>query len=151
MLTSLNEHERQLAHHGLHLDRVIDERKIDFERGDFLIRAVIGVDPEDGALTVGEVVPVGATIQFQIRDAASADQDLGDLVIGQAAHGALLFTCNGRGSHLFGEPDHDARLISESLHRIPLSGMFCAGEFGPVGDRSFVHGFTASLALFHDR
>ena len=150
VLGALSVHERRLAGHGLHLGRVIDEHKIDFERGDFLIRGVMGADTEDGALTVGDVVPVGATIQFQVRDAASADEDLRQLMTGQTADGALLFTCNGRGSHLFGEPDHDARLVSESLNRIPLSGMFCAGEVGPVGDRSFVHGFTASVALFHD-
>ena len=148
---ALGERERQLASQGLHIGRVIDEHKIDFERGDFLIRGVMGADPDNGAVIVGDVVPVGATIQFQVRDAESADEDLKELIAGKAADGALLFTCNGRGSHLFGEPDHDARLVSETLNRIPLSGMFCAGEVGPVGDRSFVHGFTASLALFHDR
>lgn len=150
MIGSLSNEERQLAAQGLHIGRVIDEHKLEFSRGDFLIRGVLAAEPETGSVTVGDVVPVGAAVQFQVRDAASADQDLQALMAGQVADGALLFTCNGRGSHLFGIPDHDAALISTALDGVPLGGMFCAGEVGPVGDRNFLHGFTASLALFHD-
>lgn len=150
MIGSLSDEERQLAAQGLHIGRVIDEHKLEFSRGDFLIRGVLAAEPETGSVTVGDVVPVGAAVQFQVRDAASADEDLKELMAGRAADGALLFTCNGRGSHLFGTPDHDAALISAALDGVPLGGMFCAGEVGPVGDRNFVHGFTASLALFHD-
>ena len=99
---------------------------------------------------VGDRVPVGATIQFQVRDAASAHDDLTQLLTGSSADAALLFTCNGRGTHLFGEPNHDADTASELLGDLPLAGMFCAGEIGPVGERPFLHGYTASLALFRD-
>jgi len=97
---------------------------------------------------VGDTVPVGRTVQFQVRDADSADEDLRDLLTSAEADAALLFTCNGRGQRLFGEPDHDAGVIDQLLGPLPLAGCFCAGELGPVGARNFLHGFTASLALF---
>ena len=148
LVGSLDDHERALAARGLHIGRVIDEHRMDFGRGDFLIRGVLGGDREAGAVAVGDEVEVGATVQFQVRDAASADEDLRELMAGRAAAGALVFTCNGRGSALFGVPDHDAEVVSESLALAPVAGMFCAGELGPVGGRNFVHGFTASIALF---
>jgi small ligand-binding sensory domain FIST len=112
---------------------------------------VPGADRERGALAIGERVDIGQTLQFHVRDAASADDDLRALLAGEHADGALLFTCNGRGTHLFGVADHDTGVVDELLGPVPLAGMFCAGEIGPVGPRSFVHGFTASLALFGDR
>jgi len=147
----LSESDRALLSRHVHMGRVIDERKLDFERGDFLIRNVLGADPEVGAIAVGELVEVGSTAQFQVRDAASADEDLRELMAGRQADAALLFTCNGRGTHLFSGPDHDARIVSESLGRAPVSGMFCAGELGPVGGRNFLHGFTASVVLLSTR
>ena len=106
---------------------------------------MLGVDREQGAIAIGDVAEVGTTVQFQVRDADSADEDLRHLLAGQRAEAALVFTCNGRGSHLFGEPDHDARLVYEQVARGAVAGMFCAGELGPVGGRNFVHGFTASV------
>lgn len=150
VIGGLGNEERGLAAAGLQLGRVIDEHQIHFERGDFLIRAVLGVEQQSGAVAVGDTVAVGSTVQFQVRDAESAHEDLLELMTGQAAHGALLFTCSGRGSHLFSEPSHDATVISELLGSVPISGMFCAGEIGPIGNRSFVHGYTASVALFYD-
>ena len=145
---TLSDDDRRLMSELVQLGRVIDEAKMDFGRGDFLVRTVVGADPEVGALAVGDVVEVGSTTQFQVRDAASADDDLRQLVAGQSADAALLFTCNGRGSHLFGTPDHDAGVVSDSLDGIPMAGMFCAGEIGPIGGRNFVHGFTAAVVLF---
>ncbi|HMC52931.1 MAG TPA: FIST N-terminal domain-containing protein [Acidimicrobiales bacterium] len=133
---------------GLHLGQVIDEHKPEFRRGDFLIRNVLGGDQESGAIKVGDVIEVGTTVQFHLRDAEAADEDLRSLLSGQEAEGALLFTCNGRGSRLFGVAHHDAGLAADLLGGPPLAGFFCQGEFGPVGGRNFLHGFTASLALF---
>jgi small ligand-binding sensory domain FIST len=99
---------------------------------------------------VGDEVSIGDTVQFQVRDAASADEDLKALLAGREADGALVFTCNGRGSHLFDMPDHDASVVVSELGTAAVGGMFCAGELGPVGRRSFLHGFTASVALFRD-
>jgi small ligand-binding sensory domain FIST len=139
-----------LASNGLHLGRAVDESKADFSRGDFVIRNVIGVDKEVGAVAVGDLIDIGTTVQFHIRDAASADEDLRELVSGVPADGALMFTCNGRGARFFGEPDHDAAIVSEALGTRALAGMFCAGELGPVGGHNFLHGYTASLALFSE-
>lgn len=144
----LGPEDRMLASRGLHCGMVIDERKDRFQRGDFLIRGVLGADRGTGAVAVGDEVSVGATVQFQVRDAASADEDLHELLAGRRAAGTLLFTCNGRGQHLFGVPDHDATVVSDLLDAPALAGMFCAGEIGPVAGRNAVHGFTASLALF---
>jgi small ligand-binding sensory domain FIST len=145
----MTEEEIDLIDRGLHLGQVIDERKLDFERGDFLVRNVLGADQANGAIAVDDVVPVGATVQFHVRDAATADEDLRQLLAGREADAALMFTCNGRGMHLFGTPDHDAKVLDERVG-VPAAGFFAAGEFGPVGGRNFVHGFTASIALFRE-
>ena len=150
-LASLSKPDRELAADGLHVGRVIDEYKADHGQGDFLVRGVLGVDPESGALAVGDRVEVGESVRFHVRDAATADDELRSLLQERVADlpgrpaGALLFTCNGRGTRLFPGPDHDARIVSEALNGTALAGFFCAGEFGPVGGRNFLHGFTASL------
>ena len=144
--------ERELAVRGLLLGLVVDPNKPEYERGDFLVRGILAADPESGAITVGERIRVGQAVRLQVRDAASADEDLAAAVqrgvgeLGGPPAGALLFTCNGRGSHMFPAPDHDARLLHEATGA-PAAGFFCAGEIGPVGERNFVHGFTATLAL----
>ena len=150
----LEPHERALAGRGLLLGIVIDENQPDYERGDFLIRGLLGVDEEEGSVRVGERVRVGQTVRLQVRDGASADEDLREALALQAdalpgpPAGALLFSCNGRGSHMFGQPDHDALALEGAFDGAPTAGFFCAGEIGPVGPRSFVHGFTATLAVF---
>lgn len=151
MFNGLSESEQLLVNQGLHIGRVINEHQADFGTGDFLIRAIMGADQRTGSLAVGDSPPVGSTVQFQVRDAESADEDL-RLMVGpiSSADGALLFTCNGRGSHLFEHPDHDAAIVADLVRREAVAGMFCAGEIGPVGTRSFLHGFTASAALFRD-
>lgn len=143
------ESDIDLIDRGLHLGQVIDERKLDFERGDFFVHNVLGADQANGAIAVDDVVPVGATVQFHVRDAVTADEDLRQLLAGRRADGALLFTCTGRGVDLFGSPDHDARVLDERVGA-PVAGIFAAGEFGPVGGRNLTHGFTASVALFRD-
>lgn len=151
LVRELPPEEQQLATRGLHIGRVVDEYRAEFTRGDFLVRAVLGGDKEAGAVAVGDEIDVGATVQFHVRDAQSAHEDLEQLMAGQRADGALVFTCNGRGSRLFGVPDHDAEVVSEALGDVPLAGMFCAGELGPVGRSNFVHGFSASVALFGEQ
>ncbi|HEY4375633.1 MAG TPA: FIST C-terminal domain-containing protein, partial [Acidimicrobiales bacterium] len=144
----LSPEDRSLLAQGPHLGVAIDEHKIDFERGDFLVRNVMGADREARAIAVGDEVAVGTTVQFHVRDADSADEDLRATMAGTGGQAALVFTCNGRGMHLFGEPDHDASVINDHLDGGAVAGMFCAGEIGPVGGRPFLHGFTASVLLF---
>ncbi len=151
IIDHLSPDDRRLAAAGLHCGIVVDERKVDFERGDFLIRGVLGADKEAGAVAIGDEMPVGSTVQFQVRDAATAGEDLISMLTGRDADGALVFTCNGRGEFMFGTSSHDAEIVHEVLDAPAAAGMFCAGELGPVGDRNAVHGFTASIALFRDR
>lgn len=154
VIAALPEDERELAASGVLIGLVIDENRPEYDRGDFLVRPIIGADRESGAIAIGEQVRVGQTVRLQVRDAASADEDLRAALRAQAqalgsdgAAGALLFTCNGRGSHMFDVPDHDAAAIEDSL-AAPTAGFFCAGEIGPVGGRNFLHGFTATMAVF---
>lgn len=147
---ALTDDERELLARGLHVGLVVDEHQAEFGRGDFLVRNVVGANRENGSITVGTHVGVGRTLQFQVRDAIAADEDLRALLAGVDANAALLFTCTGRGIRLFGTPDHDAGLVEELLGPVPVAGAFCAGELGPVGGQNYVHGFTASLALFED-
>jgi small ligand-binding sensory domain FIST len=151
LLASLDPAELELAREGLHLGRVVDEHKDAFDRGDFLVGNVLGADREVGAIAVGDEIAIGDTVQFQVRDAASADEDLRAMLAGHAADAALVFTCNGRGIRLFGRPDHDAEIVARAVGKSSVAGMFCAGEVGPVGPRSFLHGFTASVVLFDDQ
>jgi small ligand-binding sensory domain FIST len=137
-----------LAEGSLQIGRVIDEHREQFTRGDFLIRNVLGTDRRTGAVAVGDVIPVGVTVQFHLRDASTADEDLSECLAGVRADAALLFTCTGRGTGMFGAPDHDAEAIVDHLGPIPTAGCFAAGEIGPVGGHNFLHGFTASIALF---
>jgi small ligand-binding sensory domain FIST len=154
VIASLPERERELASSGVLIGLVIDENRPEYERGDFLVRPIIGADRESGSIAIGERVRVGQTVRLQVRDAASADEDLRQALRAQAqalgsdgAAGALLFTCNGRGSHMFDLPDHDASALEDALGA-PTAGFFCAGEIGPVGGRNFLHGFTATMAVF---
>jgi small ligand-binding sensory domain FIST len=142
--------ERSLLASGLHFGIAIDEHRETFGRGDFLVRAVLGADRGRRALAVGQQVDVGTTVQFHVRDAAAADEDLRTMLAGRHGDGALVFTCNGRGQRLFGERHHDARMVHDLLDAPALAGMFCAGEIGPIGGRSFVHGFTASVLVLED-
>jgi small ligand-binding sensory domain FIST len=154
---SLSEEDRSRAHRALHLGIVIDEHRNRFERGDFLIRNLLGADRSTGAIAVGDVVQEGQTVQFHLRDAESASEDLHALLAAdRAGHrhpplGALMFSCCGRGRGLFGRPNHDATATAERLGSIPLAGFFAQGEIGPIGHRNFLHGYTASLALFAER
>jgi small ligand-binding sensory domain FIST len=153
----LSEAEKKLLSKGLLLGRVINEYKGHFGRGDFLVRNVMGLDQRVGGVVAGEMMRVGQTVQFHARDAATASEDLQLLLDAQVMNdkppvAAFLFSCNGRGERLFGEPNHDLNLIRDRLgENLPIAGFFCAGEFGPIGDRSFLHGHTASLAVLRAR
>jgi small ligand-binding sensory domain FIST len=152
----LSPQEQQLFQRGLHVGRVINEYQGEFQRGDFLVRNVMGLERDTGALAITERVRVGQTVQFHVRDAATADEDLHALLqLDVSAHekkpgGALLFTCNGRGTRLFAEPNHDARVIRDEVGAVPTAGFFAQGELGPVGGQNFIHGFTASVVLFEE-
>jgi small ligand-binding sensory domain FIST len=147
--------EQTRARGNLFIGLVVNEYLEDFHRGDFLIRNLLGADPRSGSIVVGATPRLGQTIQFQRRSAAAATEDMNELLAqtrtrlkSTPVYGGCLCSCNGRGQGMFGRPNHDAQLVQERLGPVGLTGFFCNGEIGPVGERSFLHGFTASLALF---
>lgn len=148
----VNPRDKHLMQTALHVGRVVDERKSTFGRGDLIVRNVLGFDMENKALAINDMMRAGQTIQFMVRDKDAATEDLNALLADEAkrgpAVGALLFSCNGRGTNLFGEPHHDIRSVHKGLGNLATAGFFCNGEIGPVGGQPFLHGFTASVAVF---
>ncbi|MGA9859374.1 MAG: FIST N-terminal domain-containing protein [Solirubrobacteraceae bacterium] len=147
--------DRALVAAGLLIGIVIDGGKPDYLQGDFLVRGVLGADPDTGSVSVGTLVAPGQVVRLHARNARSADDDLRrelrlrtTAIGGERPAGALVFSCNGRGQSMFGATHHDASLIDRELGGTPAAGFFAAGEIGPVGGRSFLHGFTATVAVF---
>ena len=149
VLNGLDADERIRFGSGPQIGVAMNEYADVLEVGDFLIRAVIGIDEPKGGVAVGDVVEVGRTVRFQIRDAEAARYDLRQHVldVGPAA-GALLVSCNGRGPAMFGRADSDVQLTEQCLGGAAVAGLFAGGEIGPVGGRSWLHGFTASVLAF---
>ena len=154
----LSEPDRELARHSLFLGVVMDELNADPQLGDFLIRNIVGMDARTGVLAVGETLKEGQTVQFHLRDSTTSTQDL-DAMLTQYANthpiyedaGALLFQCLGRGSYLYGRPDHDTDMFREKVGNLPLTGFFCNGEIGAVGGSTFLHGYTSSFGIFRPK
>jgi len=155
VLRSIDERDRKLTQGGaIHVGRVVDERKSRFGPGDLLVRSITNIDTDSGTIALSEYVRPGQTIHFMVRDAEAASTELETLVGEEAergpASGALLFSCSGRGERFFGAPHHDLGRVRDGFGDIPVAGFFAAGEIGPVGGEPFLHGFTASLAVFRD-
>ncbi len=146
--------EQRLVQTALHVGRVVSEYRDHFEQGDFLVRNVVGIDANTGAIAIGDYLRPGQTVQFHVRDQEAADGELAQLLAAARDQcptppcGALLFTCNGRGTRMFDQPHHDAQAVAHAFGPIPLAGFFAQGELGPVGQNNFIHGFTASIGLF---
>lgn len=152
---TLSVEEQKKSRGNLFVGLVVNEYAEEFHRGDFLIRNLLGGDPKAGSISIGALPRTGQTLQFHRRDAAAASEDLSALlekehaaVAGRPVYGACLCCCNGRGKNLFGSPSHDAALVQQRFGPLGLAGFFCNGEIGPVGASNFLHGYTASLALF---
>jgi len=155
LFQKLPQRDQQLVDNGIHLGVVMNEYQESFHRGDFLIVKVHGADRNTGALATGGLMRVGQTVQFHIRDAETADEDLRQLLQRDAEQasrhrGALLFSCNGRGTRMFSVLNHDAAAIQQILGPLPLAGFFAQGELGPVGGKNYIHGFTASIVVFEE-
>jgi small ligand-binding sensory domain FIST len=151
----LTPEEQKSARGNLFIGLVVNEYLDEFHRGDFLIRNLLGADPNSGSIAVGALPRLGQTVQFQRRSAAAATEDMNELLgrtkskLGEATiYGGCLCSCNGRGQNMFGRPNHDAEMVQQRLGPFGLAGFFCNGEIGPIGERNFLHGYTASLALF---
>lgn len=150
--------DRMLAQEAILLGIAMDEYTYKFQRGDFLIRGVMGYDPNSKAGLISDFIEPGQTVQFHLRDATTAMEDLHEMLRRHVTEmkkrkpqGMLVFSCNGRGRSLFEEKDHDIQIIQSYLGGIPAAGFFSAGEIGPVGTRNFLHGFTSSIMLFYPK
>jgi small ligand-binding sensory domain FIST len=155
VIVALDEHERSMIGGGLLVGMAVDFDHPDHRQHEFLVRSLLGADPKAGTVALGARVRPGQVIRLHARDAASADTDLREALElrrealgGRPPAGALVFTCNGRGAQMFGEPDHDAAVLERELAGAPAAGFFAAGEIGPVGGENFLHGFTATMAIF---
>jgi small ligand-binding sensory domain FIST len=154
-IAELAEEERALAMSGLHVGVAMDEYVEEHAASDFLARGIVDADSDTGTITVGDLVPVGSTVQFLLRDSASASGELSD-VLTRARHelgtvplaGALLFTCSGRGRAMFPTPEHDIAAVRTALGLEHVGGFFAGGEIGPVETRNHLHTFTATLLAF---
>ncbi len=149
--------DKLLAQETIFVGIAMNEYQHQFKRGDFLIRGLVGLDRKTGAGAIADVIKTGQTVQFHVRDAQTATEDLSELLTALTAQnkekpkGALVFSCNGRGENLFRTRNHDIKLIQQHLGPIPAGGFFCAGEIGPVCQDNFLHGFTDSIALFYPK
>lgn len=151
----LAESDRELVQRALHIGVAATALGSPDAPRDWLVRNVVGADPERGAVAVGTLLRQGQTVRFHVRDAATAAEDVTGLLSAYAPAtppaGALLFSCTGRGRGLFGKPDHDAGAFKGRLGEVPLGGFFCAGEIGPIGGETHLHGYTSSFAIFRPR
>jgi small ligand-binding sensory domain FIST len=145
--------EQELIRDSLFIGSVMYDDRIEYHRGDFLVRNIVGFDPGSGALAVNTEISKGQVIQFHVRDAETSAEDLEELLAAHSSSsrpapaGALLFSCLGRGSDLYGHPNHDSNAFHRHLGPVPLTGFFCNGEIGPVGGHTFLHGYTSAFAL----
>ena len=158
-LESLPESQRHHATSRLVVGFAVDEYRDEFHRGDFVVRGVIGIDQKRGAIIVGGMPRIGQTIQFHLREACTADVDLHQTLADARAItsdrslvAGILCTCNGRGADLFNTPNHDAAAVQAAFGEdLPVAGLFCAGEIGPLAKRTVLHGFSSTLGLLvHD-
>jgi small ligand-binding sensory domain FIST len=153
----LTDTEREQARGHLFAGLAVSEYLDEYKRGDFLVRNIIGADPKSGAVAINALPRVGQTLQYQLRDSRMASEELRRLLREQAAilpeppFAALLCTCHGRGQGLFGRAHHDAGLLNDYFPSLPTVGVFSKCQIGPVGDRSFAHGYTAAIALLTPR
>lgn len=157
LISSLSEEDRTLAQHSLFVGLAMDEFRMNLHSGDFLIRNILGVDPKAGAIAISDRIRAGQRLQFHLREAEASSQDL-EILLQEYQNenentsqpspvGALMFTCLGRGTGLYGQPNFDSQLFSRYLHDIPMGGCFCGGEIGPVSGRTFLHGYTSVFAI----
>ena len=158
LVQDLSERDRKLAGHSLFLGVVMDSLNDSPQLGDFLIRNILGADQRSGALAIGETLQEGQTVQFHLRDAETSASDLDALLERYAIEhptyedtGAVLFSCLGRGEHLYGRPNHDTEMFGRKVSPMPLTGFFCNGEIGPVGESTYIHGYTSSFGVFRPK
>jgi small ligand-binding sensory domain FIST len=154
LFATLGEDDRSLARNSLFLGIVMVDQQEVYEHGDFLIRNIVGIDPEALAVAVSAELREGSIAQFHLRDAHTSTSDLQELLAkhqyGSPA-GALLFTCMGRGQDLYGSSNHDTDLFHNQMGQVPMGGFFSNGEIGPVLGQTFLHSYTSAFGLFRPK
>ena len=155
LIETLSDYDKTLMKSSLFLGMQMDPFASDPRRGDFMIRNLIGIDYQRGVLAVGALLQEGQRVQFHLRDKITSSQDLDSLLIRYASvdratpvAGALLFSCLGRGQYLYGRANHDSNAFLSKVRAVPIGGFFCNGEIGPVGNTTYVHGYTSSFGVF---
>lgn len=164
LIPTLSEEDQVLAQSSLFVGIASDEFKLTLQPGDFLIRNLLGVDPRQGAIAIGDQVRPGQRFQFHLRDAETSADDLRLLLQRYvspqqpggdfpepvtSAIGALIFSCLGRGENLYQVANFDSGLFRHFFPTVPLGGFFCNGEIGQVGKQTFLHGYTSVFAIIH--
>lgn len=163
LFEKLTQRDQELLQTSLFLGILMDPFKKAPKQGDFLVRNILGLDQSNGIMAIGAALRVGQTVQFHLRDADTSREDL-QLMLSRSdsakfnkpsgdpsEFGAMLFSCVGRGARLYGQPDHDSLLLKSVVGDIPVGGFFCNGEIGPVGGRTYLHGYTSSIGVFSPR
>ena len=157
-LDELGSDRGRQAAKALQIGIAFDEQRERLDQGDFLIRGIIGADQRSGGVAISDLVEEGQTVQFHLRDSKAASEELNLMLAkdqvefpNKTPKGALIFSCNGRGRRFFAEPHHDVRALQKRAEGMPIAGFFAAGEIGPVGGKNFIHGYTASVALFAEK
>lgn len=149
--------EREIFGQSLFIGLAMRPDASQYVPGDFLIRNILGMDPQSGALWVNAHIPTNSVVQLHLRDAATSAYDLERTLTSYRASrpmppaGALLFSCNGRGMNLYGQADHDSNAFRRLVADVPVGGFFCSGEIGPINNSTYVHGYTSAFAVFRER
>lgn len=150
--------DREMLSQTLFLGMAMRADADEYVTGDFLIRNILGMDPQSGALWVNAHVPANSVVQFHVRDAGASALDLERVLrdyrastLSATASGALLFSCVGRGIGLYGQADHDSNAFRRLVADVPIGGFFCSGEIGPIQNSTYLHGYTSSFAVFSER
>ena len=154
----LSGRERELLQQSLFVGVEMDLIKADLNHGDYLIRNIRGINPDNGSLVVGEHLQQGQSVRFHIRDPESSQKELEEIteklaikLASRKCHGMLVFSCLGRVKEFYKEDSVDVKLIHRINKQAPLAGFFCSGEIGQVSGNTYIHGYTATSVLIYER
>ena len=155
MITELSADDREHVRNRLVLGLATTPDQEIYDQGDFLVRDLVGIEPDSGAIgvAVSDLKP-NQVVQFHVRDPQTASEELAEVLddhVYAEPRGGLLFSCRGRGRIFYGKPNHDSDLLREKLGPVPVGGFFASGEIGPIAGRSWLHTYTSAFGLFRPK